>query len=60
MDGQPLPPIFPLVAEALQAGELCSGHVAVIVKTVDAIPTQVGVEVVDSAEQSLVEPRARC
>ena len=54
LDGQPLPPIFPLVADALQAGELCSGHVAVIVKTVDAIPTQVGVEVIDSAEQSLV------
>ena len=54
LEGRPLAPIFPLVAEALQAGQLCSGHVAVIVKAVEAIPTQVGVEVVDSAEQSLV------
>lgn len=53
--GERLEPLFPVVAEAVRAGEISAQHVAVIGECLDRIPTRMAHEVVPVAERLLVE-----
>jgi hypothetical protein len=55
LTGQPLEPILPGTARAVRAGEISSGHVAVITDCLDAIPAEISVEASGPAEAFLVE-----
>jgi len=54
LTGEPLEPILPITAEAVQAGEISCGHVDVIAKCLDRIPAELSYEASAAAEQFLV------
>jgi hypothetical protein len=53
--GEPLEPILPGAAVAVAAGEISSGHVAVISDCLDRVPPEVSVEASPVIEQMLIE-----
>jgi hypothetical protein len=55
LTGESLEPILPVVAEAVAAGEISSGHVGVIADCLDRIPAHMSYEVSPVAERMLVE-----
>ena len=55
LDGQPLPVLFPLVAEALAAGAVSAGHADVITGCLDAIPGVFLPDAAPVAERLLVD-----
>jgi hypothetical protein len=52
--GEPLPPLLPVAADALRAGELSTGHATVIADCVDRIPAAIAAEAAPVAERMLV------
>jgi uncharacterized protein DUF222/HNH endonuclease len=66
LSGEALAPIFPVVADALAAGQLNPAHARVIVKTMDAIPAEAehaalgrGEQLAEQVETTLVAHAAR-
>jgi hypothetical protein len=55
MSGEPLEPIFPVVAAAEAAGEISSEHARTVMRIVDAIPVALQAEHQAAVEASLVE-----
>ena len=53
--GEPLEPILPMTAAAVRAGEISSGHVAVISECLDRIPADLSVEASPVVERMLIE-----
>lgn len=53
--GLPLEPILPATADAVRAGEISSGHVAVISDCLDRIPAQLSVEASPVVERLLIK-----
>jgi hypothetical protein len=53
--GEPLPPIFPTVADAVSAGEISASHTDVIASALDRISLVAKPEVLPVAERLLVE-----
>lgn len=54
LTGEPLEPILPVSAAAVQAGQISCGHVDVIAKCLDRIPAEISYEASAAAEQFLV------
>lgn len=55
LTGEPLPPILPGTADAIRAGDIGPGHVAVIADCLDAIPPSISYEASGPAEALLIE-----
>jgi hypothetical protein len=55
LQGQPLEPIYPRLADAQRAGSVSPAQVSLIIKTLDAVPAEVSHEAVPVAEQFLIE-----
>lgn len=55
LQGEPLPPLLPATAQAVERGEVSSAHVAVIAKAVDAVPAAAPAGAADIVESTLVE-----
>lgn len=55
LTGAPLPPIYPVVATAQRAGEICAEQIRVIDKAIDRLPADTPLDTVEHAEVFLVE-----
>jgi hypothetical protein len=55
MEGTPLAPLLPAVADAMRSGEISAAHARVISDCIDHIPTHVAYEAAPVAERMLVE-----
>lgn len=54
LTGQPLPPIYPVLAEAEDAGDISERHQRVVVDTIEKLPEQVQAEHGEQIEADLV------
>ncbi|MGV0838560.1 DUF222 domain-containing protein, partial [Mycolicibacterium thermoresistibile] len=59
LSGPPLPPVLPLVADALERGVLGEDHLKVITKAMTDLPSAVSVTDREAVEASLVREAAR-
>jgi hypothetical protein len=55
LTGEPLPPIYPLVAAAQAEGAISAAHAAAVTTTVESLPSAVRAELEDEVEADLVE-----
>ncbi|MCL2782110.1 MAG: 13E12 repeat family protein, partial [Actinomycetia bacterium] len=59
LTGQALPPVFPELAAAINAGEISARHARAITNFVDALPKSVPPEVADTAQEHLLKATAQ-